>query len=226
MKIQQAELTVYSIGNMKLCAAIVETRDMDLEEVFDRHVPYLPENTTYFLFTKPSLIEKYSSILHNINIIPITLEDDSVHCYNLLLTDKGPWFWETFLDFDRVLIFQTDSGLLKKGIEKFYEYDFIGSPWFTHLPEYYPYCCNGGFSLRNPKVMFDISQKYHWGKNMGEDMFFTRHILDDKMGILAPYEIAKKFSVEALFELGTLGYHKPWYYLNSSQWEQIKNQYI
>jgi len=51
-------------------------------------------------------------------------------------------------------------------------------------------------------------------------------MLDDKMGILAPYEIAKKFSVEALFELGTLGYHKPWYYLNSSQWEQIKNQYI
>ena len=53
---------------MKLCAAIVETRDIDLEEVFDRHVPYLPENTTYFLFTKPHLVEKYNSTLHNINI--------------------------------------------------------------------------------------------------------------------------------------------------------------
>jgi hypothetical protein len=211
---------------MKLCAAIVETRDLDLEEIFNRHIPYLPEDTTYFIFTRPHLIEKYSNILPNANIISIEPIDNSVHCFNLLLTDEGPWFWSHFLDFDRVLMFQEDSGLLKKGIEEFYEYDFIGAPWFTHLPEYYPHCCNGGFSLRNPKAMFEISKKYHWKKNMGEDMFFTRHMIDDKMGNLAPYNVAKKFSVEAIFELNTLGYHKPWYYLQPNQWEQIKNQYI
>lgn len=210
---------------MKLCAAIVETRDLNLEEVFDRHVPYLPEDTTYFLFTRPHLIENYSNTLHNVNIISIEPIDDSVHCFNLLLTDQGPWFWEHFLDFDRVLMFQNDSGLLRTGIEEFYEYDFIGAPWFTHLPEYHPHCCNGGFSLRNPKVMFDISKKYHWGRNFGEDMFFTRHLVDNKEGKLAPYEVAKKFSVEALFALGTLGYHKPWYYLSTSQWQQIQEQY-
>jgi len=210
---------------MKLCAAIVETRDLNLEEVFDRHVPYLPEDTTYFLFTRPHLIENYSNTLHNVNIISIEPIDDSVHCFNLLLTDQGPWFWEHFLDFDRVLMFQNDSGLLRTGIEEFYEYDFIGAPWFTHLPEYHPHCCNGGFSLRNPKVMFDISKKYHWGRNFGEDMFFTRHLVDNKEGKLAPYEVAKKFSVEALFALVTLGYHKPWYYLSTSQWQQIQEQY-
>ena len=209
---------------MKLCAAIVETRDIDLEEVFDRHVPYLPEDTTYFLFTKFQLIEKYSNILHNVNIMGIELEDDSVHCYNLLLTDNGPWFWSNFLDFDRVLIFQNDSGLLRTGIEEFYEYDFIGAPWNQH-PNYYPHCCNGGLSLRNPRVMFDISKKYFWGRNMGEDMFFARHLVDNNEGKLAPYEVAKKFSVESLFELNTLGYHKPWYYLSSSQWQQIQEQY-
>lgn len=209
---------------MKLCAAIVETRDLNLEEVFDRHVPYLPEDTTYFLFTKPSLIEKYSKIFHNVNIIGIELEDDSVHCYNLLLTDDGPWFWSNFLDFDRVLIFQNDSGLLRTGIEEFYEYDFVGAPW-PKLSSYYPHCCNGGLSLRNPKVMFDISKKYFWERNMGEDMFFTRHMVDNNEGKLALYEVAKKFSVETLFALGTFGYHKPWYYLSSSQWQQIQEQY-
>jgi hypothetical protein len=210
---------------MKLCAAIVETRDLDLEEVFNRHVPYLPEDTTYFLFTRPHLIEKYSATFPNVNIISIEPIDDSVHCFNLLLTDEGPWFWKHFFDFDRVLIFQEDSGLLRKGIEEFYEYDFIGAPWFTHLPEYYPHCCNGGFSLRNPKVMSEISRKYYWKRNFGEDMFFVRHLVDNNEGILAPYEVAKKFSVEVLFELGTLGYHKPWYYLQPSQWQQIKDQY-
>ena len=207
-----------------LCAAIVETRDINLEEVFDQHAPYLPDDTTYFLFTKPNLVDKYSSILHNVNIISTKLEDDSIHGYNLLLTDKGPWFWSNFLDFDRVLIFQNDSGLLRTGIEEFYEYDFVGAPWPQH-ELYHPHCCNGGLSLRNPKVMFDISEKYFWERNMGEDMFFTRHMVDNNEGKLAPYEIAKKFSVETIFELGTLGYHKPWYYLSSSQWQQIKEQY-
>lgn len=210
---------------MKLCAAIVETRDLNLEEVFDRHVPYLPEDTTYFLFTKPQLIEKYSSILHNVNVIKAELDDDSSHSFNLLLTDQGPWFWGHFLDFDRVLIFQEDSGLLRTGIEEFYEYDFIGAPWPQDPKYYYPCCCNGGLSLRNPKVMFDISKKYMWGRNMGEDMYFARHIVDNNEGKLAPYDVAKKFSVETIFELGTLGYHKPWFYLSSSQWQQIQEQY-
>jgi hypothetical protein len=208
----------------KLCAAIVETRDIDLKEIFNKHLPYLPKDTTYFLFTKPHLIDKYSNILPDVNILNIEFEDDSVHCYNLLLTDQGPWFWKHFFDFDRVLIFQSDSGLLRTGIEEFYEYDFIGAPWYLDNPEYYPNCCNGGLSLRNPRIMFDISKEFFWERNMGEDMFFTRHMVDKKIGKLAPYDIAKKFSVETIFELGTFGYHKPWYYLQPHEWEQIKNQ--
>ena len=209
---------------MKLCACIVELRDIDLEDVFNKHTPFLPDDTTYFLFTKHELVEKYSNLLPNINIIPTVFEDDSVHCYNLLLTDSGSWFWKHFLDFDRVLIFQHDSGLLRTGIEEFYEYDFIGAPWYPDQLEYHPHCCNGGLSLRNPKIMLDISQKYFWERNMGEDMYFTRHMVDNKIGKLSPYDIAKKFSVETIFELGTFGYHKPWYYLQPHEWEQIKNQ--
>jgi hypothetical protein len=38
-----------------LCAAIVETRDINISEVFLNHIPYLPLNTHYFLFTASEL---------------------------------------------------------------------------------------------------------------------------------------------------------------------------
>jgi hypothetical protein len=43
--------------------------------------------------------------------------------YNSILTN--PNFWRG-LKYDRVLVFQHDSGLLKHGIEHFLEWDFIG----------------------------------------------------------------------------------------------------
>jgi hypothetical protein len=198
-----------------LCAAIVESRDIDIEDILNKHVPFLPKDVEYFLFTTEELKEKYSQ--YNINVIDVKMEDESIHGYNLFLT--RPYFWSHFLDFDRVLIFQHDSGLLRSGIEEFYEYDYVGAPW-----KGYPYVGNGGLSLRNPKTMMDVLSKFTWGRNKGEDMFFSECILENKLGNLAPIEVAKKFSVESVFELGTLGYHKPWYYL-PSQWQQIKDQY-
>jgi len=199
-----------------LCAVIVETRDIDMEYVINKHIPFLPNDTTYFLFTSPELKEKYSQ--YNFNVVETKFEDNSVHCYNMLLTD--PSFWSHFLDFDKTLIFQNDSGLLKKGIENFYEYDYIGAPWAE-----YPYVGNGGLSLRNPRIMKEILEKFHWKFDKGEDVFFSECMLENKIGKLAPVEEAKKFSVETIFELNTLGYHKPWYYLQSIQWQQIKDQY-
>jgi hypothetical protein len=207
-----------------LCAAIVETRDINISEVFLNHVPYLPLDTYYFLFTTPKLKDKYNNELKNLNIdytiIEIEFEDNSVHCYNLLLTDHGLKFWAHFTNYDRVLIFQSDSGLLKSGIEEFLEYDYIGAPY-----EYFPYVGNGGLSLRNPKTMMDICLNYIWGKDCGEDLYFTRTMVNNNIGKLAPIETASRFSVESIFKLGTLGYHKPWHYLGEEKYKQIQTQY-
>jgi hypothetical protein len=73
--------------------------------------------------------------------------------------------------------------------------------------------------------MIDICQNYEWKRDCGEDLYFTRTMVEHNIGKLAPIEIAKKFSVESLFELGTFGYHKPWYYLGEDKWNQIKTQY-
>jgi hypothetical protein len=207
-----------------LCAAIVENRDIDLEKVMNNHVPFLPKSTNYFLFTSLELKDKYQNILNkfdiNYTIHDVVLDDDTTHGYNLLLTDYGLEFWGNFINYDRVLIFQSDSGLLKDGIEKFLEYDYIGAPY----PQF-PYVGNGGLSLRNPKIMHYICANYQWGRDCGEDLYFTRTMVNTNIGKLAPIEIASQFSVESIFKLNTLGYHKPWYYLGEDKWNQIKTQY-
>jgi hypothetical protein len=207
-----------------ISAAIVETRDIDINKIFANHIPYLPTDTHYFLFTSSELKDKYNNELKSFNvdytIIDIKLDDDTIHGYNLLLTDHGLKFWAHFMDFERVLIFQNDSSLLRNGIEEFYEYDYIGAPY-----DYFPYVGNGGLSLRNPKIMMQICLNYNWKRDCGEDLHFTKIMAENNIGKLAPLEAAKKFSVESIFELGTLGYHKPWYYLGEEKYKQIKTQY-
>lgn len=211
---------------MKLCAAIVETRNMEeMPSVLERHRPYLPPNTPFFLFTSRALVDKYSSTLKDVTVIGIQLRDESIHGYNLFLTDEGNEFWSYFLEFDRVLIFQTDSGLLRTGIERFYEYDYIGAALPTNHENYYPYCCNGGLSLRNPKIMLKIATEFSWKRDMGEDIFFARCMKNNNIGVLAPRDVAMEFSVETQFQLGTLGYHAPWKYLSIEQWNAIQHQY-
>jgi hypothetical protein len=103
-----------------------------------------------------------------------------------------------------VLVFQHDSGLLKTGIEEFLKWDFIGS-WIDHIPG----CMNGGLSIRNPKLMYDICVKHPY-KGMSvhgnEDIYFCNEMR--KLGIKMPdKETCNKFAVETEFALGSVGYH-------------------
>ena len=59
----------------------------------------------------------------------------------MLLTSV--WFYEQInATANKILIFQTDSCLLKEGIDKFIDYDYIGAPWAHYNNE----VGNGGFS--------------------------------------------------------------------------------
>lgn len=214
---------------MKLCAATVISGmyEENIVEIFNSHAKFLPKDTQYFLFT--DLIHEHKILLDvlnlNIDYVFTKLVDNSIHGYNILLTWDGEKFWDTFTNFDRVLIFQPDSELLRFGIEEFYTYDFIGAPIPTNHIAYYPYCCNGGLSLRNPKLMKHIVQNYRWEANKGEDVYFCEVMYDYNVGNLAPRNVAAKFSCESIFELGSFGHHKAHYYLPEEQWLQIKNQY-
>lgn len=67
-----------------------------------------------------------------------------------------PWFWEHFSSADRVLLFQADSILCTKSsthVDDFLEYDLVGAPIAPRFGVGY----NGGLSLRNPKLMLEIT---------------------------------------------------------------------
>lgn len=137
--------------------------------------------------------------------------------YNNLLT--SPEFWAN-IKYEKVLIFQHDSELLRKGIEAFLEYDYIGAPW-----KFQEKGGNGGLSLRTTEVMYEVTKAFPYSPLLGyEDVYFSNHI-EKVGGKLAPREVCSEFSCETIFKLGTLGTHAIDKYLTPEECKQIRNQY-
>ena len=167
-----------------------------------------------FLFIQPNSIELKSRFKCQAAICPMirTLND-----YNRFMTDVD--FWDKLKDYDRVLIFQQDSMILRGGIEEFLEWDYVGAPW-AWQPEP-KFGGNGGLSLRNPKKCLTLCQEKPYNPSYGyEDVYFTNN-LDN----VAPYEVCRKFSCETIFEMGTLGYHAIEKYMTPDKVAKIKTQY-
>lgn len=195
---------------MKIASVITETRPYDLKEIIERHIKFLPEMDVVCFHYNNSV--NYDCIKHRLPHNITTL-----HQYNQLMTSE--WFWDK-LDYDKALIFQNDSGILREGIEDFLEYSYVGAPWkFQELGG------NGGFSLRDVRESQWIvkNKPYHPIKGY-EDVYFCNEMLSQGMNI-APRKVCEKFSCETIFKLGTFGYHAINNYLTKQQCDQIKNQY-
>jgi len=165
---------------MKCAAVIVENREFDMDSIIDRHKKFLPSSW---------------EIIHLKDVIV-----SHFHEYNRLLGSAK--FWKS-LPFDKVLIFQHDSGLLRKGIEDFLKYDYVGAPWVFQESG-----GNGGLSLRTPEVMIRTTEflAYDRSHHGNEDVYFSNNI-KWVGGKLAPRKACSEFSVESVFQMGTLGYH-------------------
>ena len=202
---------------MKLAACIVETRNIpDLENTIQRHMKFLPEDTDLHLWVGSEteyLAEKFP------NATVRMIVDMSIQKYNQLLTSIN--FWNLYLDYDRVLIFQSDSTILRRGIEDFFQCDFVGAPWVWQWWGF-----NGGFSLRNPRVMKEISEKYPFNVTLGnEDVYYCNIMYQKKIGKLASRELGFKFAAEGIFKLGSFGSHATGVWLSKDECNKIKTQY-
>ena len=168
-------------------AIIIDDREHIAKKAISQHKPFIPKDWE-ILHIKPP----YESGLYNIK---------NASDYNTILTN--PNFWRNCI-YDRVLIFQHDSGLLRHGIEEFLKWDYIGA-WIKNIPG----CMNGGLSIRNPKVMYNVcvSNPYRGMAIDGnEDIYFCNRMRE--MGYKLPNkETCNKFSVETEYALGSLGYH-------------------
>lgn len=197
----------------------VETRPLpNIHEIVENHIHYTGWPVTFFHglgngdFVKKEL-EGLDVKFRQIECRALTMED-----YNNLLTSVE--FWKA-IPYDKVLMFQHDSRLLRKGIGEFLEWDYVGSPW-----TFQAHGGNGGLSLRGKEAMLEILEKNSYGGmeiHGNEDVFFCNIMKRQKMN-LAPRSVCEKFSCEAIFKLGTFGYHAIEKYLSKGQVEQIINQ--
>ena len=129
-------------------------------------------------------------------------------------------FWDRVKGYDKVLIFQSDSEILRGGIEEFFDWDYCGAPW-----QFQECGGNGGISLRSVDVMTKIVKSLQWSPQLGyEDVYFSNAMCDAGMNI-APRDICKKFSCETIFELGTWAAHAIDKHLTPQQCKQIRSQY-
>lgn len=207
---------------MKYALVILETRDLvGLCPVIDNHLKFTPKDWDLVVFgsaqNEQTLEKNYPKAIHY-DVACTNLTADK---YNQILTSK--YFWEFLLPYDRVLIFQHDSKLLREGIEQFIKWDYIGAPWghFNLIGG------NGGLSIRNPQKMLEVvmKYKYHAPAHGNEDVYFCKHL--PMVGAkIAPRDIAMQFSVETIFFPKPIGIHAADKHLKKEEYESIIKQAV
>ena len=162
-----------------------------------------------------------------------------INVYNWLLTSTD--LWDNLSVFDKCLIIQDDGVILRKGIENFIEYDYVGAPW-AHAPgnEYLKehvnpqMVGNGGLSLRSPKLMHEIVKEFQKEKktlffhninNIPEDVYFAKYC-QQKQGKIPSAEVASFFSSEEIINDASLGFHKVWAYHHPNKTKEFFDKII
>ncbi len=220
--------------NFGLECVIVEPRCHDNLPFVLANVSHMLPNAALTLFHSPQNQTMLERIVwpqgpNNIRLIPIpSVYGDNMthHDYNTLLT--SPEFWDQ-LHAPKVLIFQTDTGIRKNDILRYYEYDYIGAPWsWTVAGQNNIHIGNGGFSLRSRSWMKEICtlktrDDTYTDKTTGEpeDIFYARHLIYCDDVKLPSFDVANDFAVEHNFSDDPMGFHKAYDFHNTEivqQW--------
>ena len=210
-------------------AVLIEFRDFP-------HVEFLIRNTILKLGSKwchtiicgnlnyDSFVNICKSISSKINIIKIDVDNMTQTEYSKFLTTMDFW---NLLKGEKILIYQEDSIIFKNNIQDFFDYDFVGAP-FLKTSNDTPNCVgNGGLSLRSKSIMIEIINKFSakdYKYNTStldymnhvnlefppEDVYFSKCMQDQIIGIVANWEVAHDFSSESVFNNNSFGAHKFW----------------
>jgi hypothetical protein len=215
--LEQIPFQCMPLGTSDKCAVIVEPRDHP-------HLEYVIRNVSHFLGNEWSILLVHAipnentairlkSILPNLGLHKLEVYDLNPSVkpgYNELLTSIS--FYNT-IPAETILIFQTDSILLRKGIEEFVKYDYVGAAW------YFGGFGNGGISLRKKSKMIEIIRKTPFSGSgfENEDVYFIECAKKHPYITLPTIEQANKFSVETVYYSKPLGIHNPMRYLSEFQ---------
>lgn len=198
---------------------IVETRQDERLKIVLKNIAYYVPNWKLHIFHSTENKLFIQDILKdNPDVALYELENPifSNQDYNKVLLDNS--FWNKLTLHERVLIFQTDTLILKFGIENFLDYDYIGAawPWWSKEFSIDRMGGNGGFSIRKVSKMLEILNKNRTVKSapirdyQNEDIFFSYHLYKDKTAKLPNWNKAMLFSSEHCFCINSLGLHQTW----------------
>jgi Protein of unknown function (DUF5672) len=204
---------------MSFGAVIVETRErVDLPRIIEQHMEKLPSDWGLTVFTSALNEIQVKQNFPDARVIDVGKRVLTIRGYSLLLTSLE--FWGA-LPYEKVLVFQPDSRLLRSGIDEFLKWDYVGAPW-----KFQDHGGNGGLSLRTNSIMQAIIkvERYNPFAHGEEDIYFSNRVIAAG-GKLAPREVCLKFSCEAIYQLGTLGCHAIERYLTADEVHSILNQY-
>ena len=200
-------------------AVIIESRDEPLIRWTISNIIHFTQWPVIVYYSKNN--EQYLEGLPLKTKIEIA-HDFNVAAYNRLLTSID--FWKSLPP--HVLIFQTDSFMIRTGIEPFMKYDFVGAPWsgLNMIKYSIPVNIgNGGFSFRNRNKMIQILEEVPYKNELAEDIFFANGFYQ-LGGKLPPMNIHKKFSVEQIYYNKPLAVHAPWLALGEDEINNILNK--
>ena len=166
------------------------------------------------------LLERESKKLKFLN--PKTLLVDDCSSY-LEYNRRSVMELSDYFDTDFCLIVQFDGKVINPNAwtDNFLKYDYIGAPWaFFGMLRYHQkenptnkdyLVGNGGFCLRSKKLYSALKEIANDYTDENEDVYICQKKRDvlEKMGIkFAPFDVAKKFSVENQIYNGQFGAHK------------------
>ena len=164
-------------------------------------------------------------ISKNISIIKLDIDNLTPSDYSKLLMDNE--FWLHFKG-EKILLYQEDTMLFHNRIEEFMKYDYIGASWPIGQDDNSHGVGNGGFSLRSKSKMIACLEKvnpytdlelgestvnYMKATNsyfIPEDVYFSKALIDYKLGTVALRNAANRFSQETQLCINPLGGHNFW----------------
>lgn len=182
-------------------AVIVETREVEnFGVIVKNHLHFLPDNFGLLVVCckdNEAFIDRELQDITGYSCMTLPSCRMDASTYNELLTSFN--FWRV-IKANKVLVFQTDSLLLRKGIERFMFLNYVGAPW-THMNIKGG---NGGLSVRDVAEMQRITKevKYQPTVHGNEDIYFCKHVTN-----CAENHIAQQFSVEMKFFPTPIGIH-------------------
>ena len=166
-----------------------------------------------------------NAISNNIKIIKLDINNLTPSDYSKLLMSKT--FWLNFTG-EKLLLYQEDTMLFHNRIDEFLKYDYVGASWPTDQDDNSYGVGNGGFSLRTKAKMIECIEKVNPKTNLKlgkstinymkntksyhipEDVYFSKSLIDYKLGSVATRNVADRFSQETQLCKNSLGGHCFW----------------